>query len=147
MRARGRSERALFSWTSRSIGVANGRHAGAYRSEGRGGRYRVIRCVRKRQNPGRASRAGGCSCATGWASSWSVVARALTGGMTRLLLPGCFPSVMEAASGAACQYAGTGGMDAGQGSIGVRASQRKYPFPEHKRKTIIFMISRKKCHS
>ena len=66
MMARARREREGYSWTSRSIGVSNGRHVlpeGACRAGGVGVRYVVIPCTRKRQNPGRAPRAWGRSLA------------------------------------------------------------------------------------
>jgi hypothetical protein len=58
--ARARSEREGCSWTSRSIGVSNGRrtlHTDSGHAQGVGVRDRVIPCVRERQNPGRAPRA------------------------------------------------------------------------------------------
>jgi hypothetical protein len=66
--------------------------------------------------------------------------------MTLLLVLAYFPSGREIASCGARQYAGTGGTDEGQFSVSVRSSKRKYPFPEHKRKTIIFMVGRKKSN-
>jgi hypothetical protein len=45
------------------------------------------------------------------------------------------------------QCAGTGGVEEGQSSVCVRSSERKYPFPYHKRKTIVFMVSRKKSNN
>jgi hypothetical protein len=71
----------------------------------------------------------------------------ITGGITLLLVPACFPSGLEAASCGAHQYTGTGGVEEGQSSVRVRFSERKYPFPYPKRKTIVFMVDRKKSHS
>jgi hypothetical protein len=35
-------------------------------------------------------------------------------------------------------------VEEGQSSVCVRSSKRKYPFPYHKRKTIIFIIDKKR---
>jgi hypothetical protein len=64
--------------------------------------------------------------------------------MTILLLLECFPWGTGTAACGAHQYTDTGGVEEGQFSICVLSSQRKYPFPYHKRKTIIFMVGRKK---
>ena len=45
------------------------------------------------------------------------------------------------------QCAGTGGVEEGQSSVCVRSSERKYPFPYHKRKTIVFMVGRKNSNN
>jgi hypothetical protein len=68
----------------------------------------------------------------------------ITGGISILLVPACLPSGREAASCGAHQYAGTGSVEEGQSSVCVRSSIRKYPFYNHKRKTTIFMVDRKK---
>jgi hypothetical protein len=67
--------------------------------------------------------------------------------MTILLVPACVPSGIEAASCGARQYAGTGGVEEGQSSVCVLTPERKYPFPYHKRKTIIFILGRKNSNS
>jgi hypothetical protein len=67
--------------------------------------------------------------------------------MTLLLVPVCFLAGMEAASCGALQDVGTGGVEEGQSSICMLSSERKYPFPYHKRKTIVFMVSRKKSNN
>jgi hypothetical protein len=54
---------------------------------------------------------------------------------------------MGAASCGARQYAGTGAVEEGQPSVCVRASEKKYPFLYHKRKTILFMVGRKKSNN
>jgi hypothetical protein len=67
--------------------------------------------------------------------------------MTLLLVPVCFLAGMEAASCEALQDVGTGGVEEGQSSVCILSSGRKYPFPYHKRKTIVFMVSRKKSNN
>ena len=149
MIARARRESAEYSRTSRSIGVSNRwhvLHAGACLLRGVGVRYVVIPCARERQKRGRAPRAWSRSLSRVCAAIWSSLGVSITGGMTLLLVPACFPSGMEAASCRARQYAGTGGVEEGQSSVCVCLSKRKYPFPYHKRKTIIFMVGRKKSN-
>src|SRR5215813_4649519 len=134
----------------RSMGVSNGRHArpeGACRTGGVGVRDVVIPCARERQNPGWAPRAWGRSRARVCASTWSSLGVSIAGGMTRLLVPACFPSGVEAASYGARQDAGPGGGEEGQSSVCVLSSERKYPFLHHKRKAIVFMVGRNKSNS
>src|SRR5262245_6081638 len=45
------------------------------------------------------------------------------------------------------QYAGLGGVGAGQASGCIRVSQKKYPFSYHKSPTIVVMMSRRKCNN
>jgi hypothetical protein len=54
---------------------------------------------------------------------------------------------MEAASCGARQDAGPGSIEEGQSSVGVRSSERKYPFLYHERKTIVFMVGIKDSNS
>jgi hypothetical protein len=101
MMARARRDREVYSWTSRSIGVSNGRHVldeGACRAWGVGVRYVAILCARERQHPGRAPRVWGRALERVGASTWSSLGVSITGGITLLLVPACFPSGMEVAS-------------------------------------------------
>src|SRR5215471_15607850 len=64
--------------------------------------------------------------------------------MTILLVSKCFSWAMGTTARGARQYAETGGVAEGQSSVCVCLSQRKYPFLSLKRKTIIFIVGRKK---
>jgi hypothetical protein len=145
--ASAKREREGDSWTNRSIGGVNGRHALVCRVRGIGVRYNVIPYAREYQMPERPPRDWGCSLSRAWTALWAWLAGSITGVIMILRVLACFPSSLAAASCGAGPYAGTGGVTEGHASIDVCVAQKKYPFPELKSPTIVVMIRRKKANN